>query len=329
MKRFSMVFAAILAVFLTVNCASSGSVAFAQRETVELDGSLQRTFAFNPGGRLTLQNHNGEIEITSWDKNEVDVDITERYGDRDRKIEIEFDADKDRITIIARQPRSFRNWNWGNRRSPQAHFVVKVPKEIELDISSHNGAIEASVVNGPVEVHTHNGRVRLSDITGDLTAETHNGDIDVRNVEGRMRFESHNGDIEFNRTNGEVESMVHNGTIVFVDVKSPRLSAETNNGSIRGEFEPTEDGDYDFSSHNGRLDIRIPENSKLSVDARCRYRNFDTDFTELKDDWEDRRDRRDRRRDWDDRTRIYGKINGGGGRMTLESYNGSIRLRAR
>jgi len=307
------------------------SVSQTERETFTLDGALHKTYSLPDGGSFIIDNHNGKIEIESWDKQEVDIDVIERRGSTDDKIEIEITVSHNRIRIHTIQPDQDR-WFWRvNWRSPSADDTIKVPKNVEIETKSHNGRIDIANINGDVEVNSHNGEIRILSITGDLYVSGHNGGVEIDRLDGSLTIKTHNGDIELDRINGDIHAKAHNSTIRMRDVVSRDIYTETHNGRITCDFDLDETGRYEFKSHDGRLDIGIPENSKADVDIRSRRRNFQTDFDVI--DYERDRDRRSR---WSDRydrrdrsLNIRGKINGGDARLSLTTYNGGIRLRAK
>ena len=324
MFRIKRAFPFILSALFLVNCASQMS-GFAQTERFELDGSLHKTYPLAQNGSFLLTNHNGRIEIESWDREEVDIEITERYHDDDYTIEIDIDARSDRVRVEAIHP-EIRDWNfWNNRRRPVADFMVKVPREVRVDAGSHNGSVRITGISGEVETTAHNGDVTVRDIIGDLRVDSHNGEVMVEQVEGDLRVTAYNGDIEFDRINGEIETRSHNGTIRLRDVTGGGIFAESYNGRIDGDFTVDENGMYEFETSNGTIDIRIPGDSKANVDVVARGRNFRTDFDELAD--LEREQERDRR--YDRTLRINGDINGGGARLRLRTNNGSVRLRSK
>jgi len=272
----------------------------AQRETFTLDGSLHKTYPLNKGGIFSVENVNGEIRIESWDRDEVDIEIRERNRRGGYEIEIEIDARPNRIEIETRHPRRSR---WG--RSSSAHYTIKVPREVELYAKSTNGNVSAGDILGEVEAGTTNGRVTLEKITGDVHAHTTNGDIDIEDVKG------------------DVKARTTNESITIRNADGSRIDASTTNGGIRADFAVDPDGRYDFSTTNGSIRVHVPENSQMDVEARCRSRNFHSDF-----DIMTRFDRDYDRRDWSSRN-VRGKVNGGGALVSMSTTNGRIDLRRR
>ena len=117
-----------------------------------------------------MDNVNGPIQITAWDKSEVKLDAVKRAYSQGRldEVEIKIDADKDAVRIRTKYPSSNRKWGW-RRKDQQASvdYTLSVPYGVSLDsINSVNGRVEIEGVAGPVEVATVNGRLTAKRLTG-------------------------------------------------------------------------------------------------------------------------------------------------------------------
>lgn len=298
----------ILVFFLCIDLVS-GNPLFAQRnrETFTLDGTLTKTYKLNVNGRFSVDNHNGRIEIESWDRNEVEIEVTERRGDRDERIEIEIDSSPDRIIVHTKYPDQ-RIWGiWFQGERSRANYKIRVPKEVSIITDSHNGDIRVRDINGEVESESHNGEIFLEDINGNVSAQTHNGDIELFSITGDISTESHNGGITID------------------NAYSDDIRAQTHNGRIRGEFVMDEDGRYEFTTYNGSINLTVPEDSKFDLIAHSRRNSFSSDFPVIDDDERGGRYRRRGSRS----TTISSTVNGGGASLRISTSNGSIRLRSR
>ena len=298
----------ILVLFLCIVLVSEDSL-FAQRnrETFTLEGTLTKTYKLNANGRFSVDNHNGRIEIESWDRNEVTIEVTERRGDRDERIIIKIDSSPDRIIVHTEYPDRERWGKWFQGERSKANYKIRVPREVSIFTDSHNGDIKVRGITGEVESETHNGAIFLEDINGNVSAQSHNGDIELLSLTGDISTES------------------HNGKLTIENAYSDNIRAGTHNGRIRGEFVMDEDGRYEFTTHNGSVNITIPEDSKFDLIAHSRRNSFSSDFP-VKDD--DERGRRYRRRG-SSSTTISSTINGGGASLRISTSNGSVRLRSR
>ena len=66
-----------------------------------------------------------------------------------------------------------------------AKYVIRVPRKTELErITTSNGSIRISDIEGMSRLRTSNGSVHALSIKGDLEARTSNGGIEVADCQG-------------------------------------------------------------------------------------------------------------------------------------------------
>src|ERR1700690_4389010 len=75
---------------------------------------FHRTYALTPDGRVELDNINGDVHISSWDRNEVKVDAVKYANTKERldEAKIEIDSRNGSLSIRTRYPDHNNNWNW-------------------------------------------------------------------------------------------------------------------------------------------------------------------------------------------------------------------------
>jgi len=195
------------------------SVAFADvKETEEF------SFDIEDGGRLSLENVNGDIEITGGAGNSILVTAYKKAGTQEYldKLKIEVDASDDYVRIETKHPKNEGRWyKFGSDSSGSVSYVLTVPSGISLDeISTVNGDVDISAVSGNVKAETVNGDLDTSDLTANVKLETVNGGI-------LAHFDTLGGD-------QRVSAEAVNGKIVLQlpSDASARINAETVNGSI-------------------------------------------------------------------------------------------------
>jgi hypothetical protein len=69
---------------------------------------FHQTYALAATGRIELENINGPVHITAWDRNDVKVDAIKRAWSKDRlqEAKIEVDSSPDSLSIRTEYPRS-------------------------------------------------------------------------------------------------------------------------------------------------------------------------------------------------------------------------------
>jgi DUF4097 and DUF4098 domain-containing protein YvlB len=216
--------------------------------------TFQKNVNFKNGGFLSLSNTNGDIEIESWDKNEVEIVAYKKVKAEDRetaeklmkRLEIEIRESNDEIIIETNYPKGssgggFFGWIFGkDNMSFSVEYEIKVPKEIDLNI------------------HTTNGEVRIEKIVGRLRLESTNGNINAWNINGLTRCKTTNGDIK----------------VEFEDVpEGDEMTFRTTNGSIKIYLpENYSADDVELKTINGHFESDFPMSDNSSRKSRKRFR---------------------------------------------------------
>jgi DUF4097 and DUF4098 domain-containing protein YvlB len=181
-------------------------------------------FDIESGGRLSLENINGSITIVGGGGNQVEIIANKKAGSQEYMddLKIVIDTEPDYIRIETRHPKSESRWfNWGSDSSGSVSYELKVPADINLDtITTVNGSVHISGVDGIVKAETVNGDLETTGLTSDVDLETVNGGIEA----------------DFDKLGGDqrISAEAVNGKIVLLlpADASARINAETVNGGI-------------------------------------------------------------------------------------------------
>jgi hypothetical protein len=192
-----------------------------------LSEEFHQTYALTGDGRVELDNINGAVHISSWDRNEVKVDAVKSADTKERldEAKIEIDSGKDYLSIRTKYPEHDHNWNWGSHDNPASvEYTLTVPRAARLDeIKLINGALDVTGVSGEVRASCINGRLEAHDLAGRARLETINGRLNAR-------FEQlPESSVDLNSVNGSVELTIPS------DSKA-ELEASTVSGGIENDF---------------------------------------------------------------------------------------------
>src|SRR5262245_43709964 len=167
---------------------------------VDHEGTIERAekrFPVEKVAELHLYTFDGAIEVRSWDRPEIVVQIEKRGQDKEAvsKIEILSEQKGDRIQVEARYSGKTGFVGIGVYHSPSARFIASVPKNINLVIRTQDGSIVLERVNGRAEVRSGDGSIRAIETSGELLAETSDGSIQIEDVAGRVEARTGDGSI--------------------------------------------------------------------------------------------------------------------------------------
>lgn len=184
-----------------------------------------------PAGTLTVDaGPNGGIRVEAWDGPDILVRAAVRaWGDT----EAEARSLAQRVEVAAGAGRvSAQGSSTGSRQHWSVSYRIQVPRRTDLDLSTRNGGITITGVEGRVRFDSRNGGVHLTDLAGDVTGRTRNGGVTV--MLGGSRWEGTGLDVE--TANGGVR-------LNIPESYSARLETQTNNGRFRSEYPLTVTGE--------------------------------------------------------------------------------------
>ncbi len=255
-----------------------------------LSEEFHQTYAITSDGRIELDNINGPVHISSWDRNEVKVDAV-KYADTKERLDeakIEIDSGKDYLSIRTKYPDHNNNWNWGSHNNPASvEYTLTVPRTASLDeIKLINGALDLTGITGEVRASCINGRLEAHDLSGRAKLSTINGRLDAR-------FAQLSGqDVDLNSVNGSLELTIPSDSNAEVD-------ASTVSGGISNDF-GLRVNDHRFVGHdlrgelgkggshihlsdvNGRIEIRHAQDGRAMSPVKDRsHHDKDDDGSEI------------------------------------------------
>lgn len=274
--------------------------------TEGLTSKETKTFTVTGQPDLTVETFEGSIEIHSWDRNEVEVEIEKRAMEQSlidqMKVEAEQQGDRIVLKVTGPSARESGGFTVGVHISPAARLRVAVPRKLILQARTEDGSIRVENIEGKVVLRTGDGSVTTDRLAGEIEIRTGDGSIRIEKAEGRLDLETNDGSIT-------------------VGARPTVLRAKTGDGSIRVQVEPdsTMADAWDLETRDGSVTVTLPPSFNADIDAETRDGSVRSTHPALKTDGDDE-ERRERRREV--RTRM-----GEGGRvLKIRTGDGSIRF---
>ena len=225
------VFAALIAMILAPSAyaVSGGNVTEEFHKTVPL----------NANGRVSLENVNGNVDITGWDKNEVQIDAVKSARDQQRldEAKIEVEGSGDAVHVRTRYPEGRTNDN-----PASVHYMVHVPAGAQLDkINLVNGSLDVAQVHGEVTANLVNGKLRAHDLAARAELSTVNGSSEVS-----YRNLANVSQVKISAVNGNINLILPAST-------NADVSASSVSGNIKSDFPITVESGFVGHHLNGKL----------------------------------------------------------------------------
>lgn len=258
------------------------------------------TFAVSRNGRLELENQRGSVTVRGWDRQEIRVRA--RHPDRTR-IRI---ADRGSVVHVEADAR------YGPPDG--VTYEIDVPKSFSVALEGVDLVVDIQDVGAGVEVETVNGAIRLRGGSGRVNLESTQGEIIIEGTTGRINAETVNQAVRITNAAGDINAGTVNGPIVLKGIRANSVEASTVNGSVSYEGVISSGGRYHLSTHNGQVDVAVPENTNATVSIATYNGRFETDFPV-------------QIRNVRPGQRTTFTLGNGSARLELESFGGSIHLR--
>jgi hypothetical protein len=289
---------AVLLVTVAVLAATSA----AQAET----GSAQ-TFTFdkteleirNLIGQIVISGHDGssfEVEVTFHGEDAADGALTvlrEEDGDRGQ-LAVQFPSDrvkyvyprlgKNSSTSFSRNDDD-RGWlaevisdlfggkvtvkGSGSGLEMWADVEVRVPSGATLSVRHGVGEIQATGVDGELNMELRSGPVEVDEIDGSATLSTGSGRVNAREIRGSaVIVATGSGSVELEQV--ETTSLTvatGSGRVSASNISTDSAQIATGSGRVHLQLLKMGQGDFDIGTGSGGVDLEVPADASIDVHA--------------------------------------------------------------
>ena len=215
----------------------------------------ERRFAVGSDLELAVSTFDGSLEILSWDRPEVLVEIERRgaSGADAQALDVRTEQQGNRLVVDApTPPRIDRDSviQLGGFRSPSVNFRVTAPARLTLDARTGDGAVAARDLGGRITLRTADGAVNTDRLSGAVLVDSGDGAVIVRDARGTLDL--HTGDGAVN-VSGRLEA----------------LRIVTGDGAVRVDAEDgsTMTSEWTVESGDGAITVRLPAALEAEIDA--------------------------------------------------------------
>ena len=301
---------------------------------------FEKTVSLARDGKVSLGNISGDIEVMTWNKNEVKIlavktsktDSEEQAQKNFEKVVIEILEEGNTLRINTKYEKNYFN---KKNRSVSVSYWLTIPDRADADMKSVSGDVMLEDIGGDAKADTVSGDVVLRNVVGTLKGKTISGDVevanaqkgaicstvsgevDIRDVVGNMEIESVSGDVKAQNCQGNVVAKTVSGGAEIIDISgadSIKVGVTSGNVQYRGNI--SESGTYLFKSHSGDITLTIPGNSAFDLEAKTFSGKISTDFDITISGKLSKKS-------------ISGTANGGGADLEAKTFSGNVYLKKR
>jgi DUF4097 and DUF4098 domain-containing protein YvlB len=205
-----------------------------------------KTYQLHGRATLRIGTDDGDVTITAGDQKQIDVHVmTEGYKIGPGDVRIDESQNGDSVTVNVKT----HGWSmWGHRKS--LHIDVRVPRELDLDVHTGDGTVNAEQMSGKIRIDTGDGNVSANGLKGDVSMHTGDGNVSGTHLDGAL------------------DIMTGDGHIV-VDGRFDTLNLKTGDGSIEAKVWSGSKvaNSWRLHSGDGHINLWLPGDFGADLDA--------------------------------------------------------------
>ncbi len=237
---------------------------YAMAAAAQAEGSnYEKKVAADPQGMVEISNVAGSVEVSGWDRPEVEV-RADVGGGVDR---IDTTSEGGRVSIRVIVPNHMF-------RSASTALHVRVPRQSELDISGVSAEVATSDVEGGLQLKTVSGNVKADVFQKNTEIKTVSGDVVLRgrgsglgsgSASGQgqragIHVSTISGNIRVDRAGGDLDATTVSGDMTVKLDLSRNVRVRSTSGDLGFEGRLLKGGYFDAETVSGDMTVRaVPE----------------------------------------------------------------------
>ncbi len=148
-----------------------------EQDAQEFTKTVKKEFPISTTGIVDLTNKYGKVEVHTWERNRVKIDVTIVVDARSEsaaqdvfdRIQIDFSNDDDFVKAETTIEPSNSWWGSNNNKSEfQINYEVYMPESCNLELNNQYGDSSVEAISGKADVKVKYGNFQLDGVGGDL-----------------------------------------------------------------------------------------------------------------------------------------------------------------
>jgi DUF4097 and DUF4098 domain-containing protein YvlB len=253
-----------------------------------------KSFMISNRAIVHIDTNDGSVSVTSGDNKQVEFHVDYRGYELDKTLHIESRQQGDEVELTARVLNKFRFFLGPSRG---LHIEVRMPKDGDLQVQTGDGSIKASDLSGNIDLHTGDGSLNVSSLSGVLRLRTGDGAIEGTSLDGKCEAVSGDGHIRLVGRFDVLRAKSGDGRIEVDALRGSRV-----------------DSSWNISSGDGSVEVALPTDLATEIDASTGDGHISSEIPITIEGTISK-------------SRVHGKMNGGGATLSIHTGDGSIRLK--
>ena len=255
---------------------------------------VTKTFPLSGRAKVRIQTDDGAVRISTGEIKQVQVRVEYQGYKLDRDLRVSATQNGDSVEISAK---TIGSWgiHFGVHRT-NLRVEVHMPKDADLEVTTGDGGVDIDSINGSLNVHTGDGHIIVQGARGDMHLRAGDGHVEGRDLDGTLEVTTGDGHINVTGRFDSLNLRAGDGSVTARALAGsqvqPSWTIHTGDGSVDLEIPGELQANLEASTHDGHISLGIPVMVEGSFSS----------------------------------SRVQGKMNGGGGQVSIHTGDGSIHL---
>ena len=263
--------------------------------------------------KITISNIAGSVNVTAWDRNEVQV--SGDLGEGAKPLQITGDNEHLTIKVEARGGSGWFNFGADNKMSPST-LEVNVPRAASLDVDVISAPLVVDgLVGGNIKINAISGSARIHALTPSLAVNSVSGSIEFSGHADQASLQTVSGQILAPALGSQARLLTISGRIQAGGGPWQKLSLSTVSGDVQLTGGLAAGGDADIDSMSGDVQWRLPADTSATLRASSFSGDLRSDFgtsTQARHG---------------PGSSLDTTVGAGNGKIHIETFSGDLRLR--
>jgi DUF4097 and DUF4098 domain-containing protein YvlB len=267
--------------------------------------NVEKTFAVQPGGNFKAATSGGDIVIKTGAGDQVRVIAKQTIrasndAEADellKKLELTIAQEGNDVVATSKYASKIGGVSFGIWPPVSVDFEVTLPASFNVELKTSGGDIVCGDLQGKAAANTSGGDVMLGHIGGEVQVHTSGGDIVLEQAAGSAKLHTSGGDIKV-------------GSVLNT------LDASTSGGDVSARLSGGLKGDCSLSTSGGDIRAVVDDNAAFQLDASTSGGDVEAYHLTLTIE-----------RGGHGKSKLVGKVNGGGPLLKLRTSGGDIDIK--
>ena len=234
---------------------------------------FNQTYQLAPGARVGVSSIRGPVEIFNTDTATAEVQIirtARTRADLDyHKVEVE-QTPHGLVVRGVQEPEDRRRQNI----QVNHHVILKVPRRIDLAVSSVSGSLHVADADGPTKVFSISGSVTVGNVGGPLSVNSVSGNLEVGNVGAEVRANSISGSVRVRQVDGFLELSSVSGSVKATvnKLETQGIQIRSVSGSVEIGLKGEVNAEFTADDFSGEVYLDVPGVLRHSETTSSRVR---------------------------------------------------------